>query len=159
MGRSAFEGVSDGEWAVFAEKVVAERDEARARIVELTEGSKKLCEAYQDERASSYWLHEELQRTRARLAEQTRERDEARAEVERLRQHQRECVMECAAHERDAAGARREQAEHDRDEARELLAKVFDRYACAACSHGKTTTDCPCGFHAAGAYLDRTEPK
>lgn len=41
--------------------------------------------------------------------------------------------------------------------ARELLANVFDRYACAACSHGKTGPDCPCGFHAAGAYLDRME--
>lgn len=29
MGRSAFEGISDGQWAVFAEKVVRERDEAR----------------------------------------------------------------------------------------------------------------------------------
>lgn len=50
-------------------------------------------------------------------------------------------------------------AHAERDEARELLAKVFDRYACAACSHGKTAPDCPCGFHAAGAYLDRTEAK
>ena len=32
MGRSAFEGVSDGQWAVFAEKVVAERDELRAEL-------------------------------------------------------------------------------------------------------------------------------
>lgn len=47
--------------------------------------------------------------------------------------------------------------EAERNEARELLANVFDRFACTMCSHGKTGPDCPCGFHAAGAFLDRTE--
>jgi len=34
MGRSAYEGVSDGQWAVFAEKVVGERDAALAELAE-----------------------------------------------------------------------------------------------------------------------------
>ena len=46
-------------------------------------------------------------------------------------------------------------AESDRDEARELLATIFDRFACAACSHGKTSPECPCGFHHVGKFLDR----
>lgn len=36
MGRSAFEGVSDGEWSVFAMKVVAERDALQERVNELS---------------------------------------------------------------------------------------------------------------------------
>lgn len=48
-------------------------------------------------------------------------------------------------------------AESDRNEARELLAVIFDRFACAACSHGKTSPDCPCGFHHVAEFLDRME--
>jgi hypothetical protein len=60
---------------------------------------------------------------------------------------------------RDSDYALFDRLRRERDEARELLANVFDRYACAACSHGKTGPDCPCGFYAAGAYLDRTEER
>jgi hypothetical protein len=35
MGRSMMEGVSDGEWSVFAEKVVKERDRALEQVTEL----------------------------------------------------------------------------------------------------------------------------
>ena len=51
MGRSGFDGVGEGQWAVFAEKVVSERDEAREQVAAL----------------------------RARLAAAERERDEARS--------------------------------------------------------------------------------
>lgn len=37
MGRSPFDGVSDGEWSVFAEKVVAERDALRQQLAEARE--------------------------------------------------------------------------------------------------------------------------
>ena len=49
--------------------------------------------------------------------------------------------------------------EAERNEARELLANIFDRFSCTMCSHGKTGPDCPCGFHAVGEFLDRTEDK
>lgn len=42
MGRSAYDGVSDGEWAVFAEKACIERDEERLRVQMLTEEVERL---------------------------------------------------------------------------------------------------------------------
>ena len=35
MGRSTMDGVSDGEWSVFAEKIVEERDALRAEVERL----------------------------------------------------------------------------------------------------------------------------
>jgi hypothetical protein len=92
------------------------------------------------------------------------ERAKARAEVERLKQElamaqqvSGELCDECGWAMKFPGEPCRCKLEKERDEARNLLANIFDRYACAACSHGKTSPDCPCGFHAAGAYLDRTE--
>jgi hypothetical protein len=61
----------EGTWSVFAEKVVAERDEARARCEKLRELA--------DMAAAEQGL------AQRRMMEAQKERDEARAEVERLR--------------------------------------------------------------------------
>jgi hypothetical protein len=68
MGRSAFEGVNDGEWAVFAEKVVAERDEARDCGQDVVCAIAPGCQRHWAERAQDL----------------LRERDEARADVRLL---------------------------------------------------------------------------
>lgn len=72
MGRSALEGVSDGEWSVFAEKVVKERDEALAELA-LT---KSLHDVAVRQRDAANWLVEQL----------TNERDEARTEILALKE-------------------------------------------------------------------------
>lgn len=95
MGRSAYEGVSDGQWAVFAQKVVEERDVARARLsnllarihrdgghYEVQHGTAKAVVdadeiVVEDRQAYVSWRD-----TALATAE---ERDEARAEVERLK--------------------------------------------------------------------------
>lgn len=87
------------------------------------------------------------------------ERNEARAKLAEALDCGQEgvCVLSpgCCRHWEE----RNQELVNERNEARELLAKVFDRYACTMCSHGKTKLDCPCGFHAAGKFLDRTEDK
>lgn len=82
MGRSVFDGVSDGSWAVFAEKAVAARDAA----IEAAVKAKAEMQAELDLARS---LHDVAVRQRDAanflLEQVTREREDARVEVARLR--------------------------------------------------------------------------
>jgi len=128
-------GPGEGSWAVFAEKVVAERDELRHKLAGEAAHIRSL---------------EDL------LVEATRERDEARVEVERLRRehdHERTVANEQLARAHDAVSERDEaraqvkawQAEElsrrtERDEARaeveRLRAVLAKRTADLDAMHG-----------------------
>ncbi len=41
--------------------------------------------------------------------------------------------------------------------ARERMAYNFDRYACAACSHGVSKNECGCGFKRTGEMIDEID--
>jgi hypothetical protein len=87
MGRSAFDGVSDGEWAVFAEKVVKERDE--------------LAEKLAGEAAH-------IRSLEGLLVDAVRERDEARARVAVLEDAEHDRAVCCIANADEVEGLRAE---------------------------------------------------
>jgi hypothetical protein len=94
MGNYDTRGVGDGTWAVFAEKVVAERDEARVEVARLTETIDELRRKLAGEAAHIASLE-------ALLIEVSRERDEARAEA-----HDREVAALRSEAERDEMAAK-----------------------------------------------------
>lgn len=81
MGKGMLDGVSDGEWSVFAEKVVAERDAARAEVARLrVEANRYTFRGgyVEDESGERWWSSHVLRSVEI-------QRDYAREEVVRLR--------------------------------------------------------------------------
>lgn len=119
---SVLDGPGEGTWSVFAVKVVAERDEARAEIARL----RRLLNMAEDEliAADDHGRREakRADNVEAEVEALKAERDKALARCETLRE-----LADAAAYEQGVAQRRMMDAQRERDEARAELAALRKR--------------------------------